>query len=45
MTTLGELFFGKDVIDVFNEMEEALEFLELFEEDKTIEEKEIYADD
>jgi len=26
-------------------MEEALEFLELFEEDKTIEEKEIYADD
>jgi len=41
MTTLGELFFGKDVIDVFNEMEEALEFLELFEEDKTIEEKEI----
>jgi hypothetical protein len=41
MATLGELFFGRELVELMDEMEEALEFLELFEEDKTIDEKEI----
>lgn len=34
MTTLGELFLGRDLIELMGEMEDVLGFLELFEENK-----------